>query len=608
MKLSLGRPPRLPRGAALLGAGTLAALVFAACKDDRDPFSENEAPFAQPEGGLPDAGPGCGFRCSADLKSVIKACPGAPEERTACGPDLGCGVDRCVDACESAALSKGSTGCAFWTLPPDDGVYGAGACFAAMVANTWDRPVTIGAEWGGEALDVSQSIYTATMVGQNPTYTKLTGALPPGQVALVFLAQADVVTDPQAVKCPDTITAAVHIDPIRHGTTKTKAFHLKTDAPVSAYSIFPYGGAESYYPTATLLLPVSSWDKNYLAISTGKFGDPQMSSADAKTIQIVANEDGTEVSMRPNTALAAGNDVVATGAGEVQTWTLGRGQVLQITQRKGFTGSPIQANKPVGLFGGAPCLFLPTENGWCDITQQQIPPFSQWGSSYALVPFAPRIESVTGKARETVPYTFVGAADGTVLTYEPKKPVGAPETLSAGQPVYFMTDELVTVRSQDAAHPFYAAVQMTSSTFSGGAPGGGMTKGDPDFVNLVPSDQYLNRYIFFADYTFPETALTVVRKKEGGAFRPVELDCAGEITGFQALGSSGDYEYAWVKLTSSFLAQKFGSGECGYGRHEAKSDGPFAITVWGTGIDASYGYAGGMGSRPISAAPIPIVK
>ena len=45
--------------------------------------------------------------------------------------------------------------------------------------------------------------------------------------------------------------AAVKVDPIKHGTTKTRAFHLVTDAPVAAYSIFPYGGAESYYRSDT---------------------------------------------------------------------------------------------------------------------------------------------------------------------------------------------------------------------------------------------------------------------------------------------------------------------------------------------------------------------
>ena len=598
---------RVTRIASLVLGTSLVGICFAACTDDRSGFEDKKEVFTEPDAGPPPPPPGCGYRCSRDLKKVIKTCNGADTEEQTCGPDQGCGIDHCIDACESAALSKGSIGCSFWTLPPDDADDGAGACFAAMIANTWDKPVNITADWGADALDISESIYTAKMEGEDPKYTRLTGPLPPGEVAIVFLAQAEVVSDAFATPCPDGTKAAVNIDPIRHGTTRTKAFHLKTDVPVSAYSSFPYGGAESFYPSSTLLLPVASWDKNYIAVSTGKYGDPQIVSYEQRTIQIVANEDGTEVSMRPNATIDEGVGVAPAGEGEVQTWKLARGEVLQISQKGGVTGSPIQSNKPVGIFGGAPCNFLPSEVYACDVTQQQIPPFSQWGTEYAMVPFPSRIQSVTGKAREMVPWELVGAVDGTQLTYEPKKPPGAPDSLSAGQAVYFMTDQLVTVKSQDSKHPFYVGVHMTGSMYAGGAPGGGQVKGDPDFVNIVPSDQFLDRYVFFADYTYPETMLTVVRRRTDKGFLPVELEC-GEIGGFQPLGSSGDYEFAWVKLTEGSLPQKVGNGECGYGRHEARSDGPFSITVWGIGIDASYGYAGGMGSRPINDAPPPPVN
>ncbi|MDB4939346.1 MAG: hypothetical protein JWP87_6318 [Labilithrix sp.] len=595
------------RFATLLSCAGLAAVAIAACSS-RSAYDDTTPAFTPPDAAAPDAPVSCGFHCSRDLKKVIKGCAGA-EETVVCPPDQGCGIDKCVDACQAAELSKGSVGCSFWTLPPDDAQLGGGACFAAMIANTWDRPVNLRAELGTDPLDISKSVYTAVRVGDAPKYTRLTGPLPPGEVAIVFLSQATATSDPDATLCPEGVEPAFKGDPIRHGTGKTRAIHLEADVPVSAYSIFPYGGAESYYPTATLLLPVSSWDKSYIAVSTGKFGDPEMAAAERRTLQIVANEDDTKVSMRPTVGLVEGNDVAAGGAGEVQTWTLARGQVLQITQPAALSGSPISSDKPVGVFGGAPCHFLPAETPWCDITQQQIPPFSQWGNEYALVPFRPRIESVTGMARETVPWSFVGAADGTVLTYDPAKPPGAPERLEAGQVVTFMTDAIVSVKSQDTKHPFYAAVHMTGSEFGGGA--AGVTTGDPDFVNVVPSEQFLDRYVFFADYTFPDTTLTVVRRKTATGFLPVELTCGGEISGFAPLGASGEYEYAWVRLTASFMPQKLpgsAGGECGYGRHEAHSDGPFSVTVWGVGLDASYGYAGGMGSRPINDAPLPTVK
>ena len=46
--------------------------------------------------------------------------------------------------------------------------------------------------------------------------------------------------------------------------------------------------------------------------------------------------------------------------------------------------------------------------------------------------------------------------------------------------------------------------------------------GDPDFVVVVPPEQYLDRYVFFTDPTYPETNLVVVRKRDGaGVFHDV---------------------------------------------------------------------------------------
>jgi hypothetical protein len=132
--------------------------------------------------------------------------------------------------------------------------------------------------------------------------------------------------------------------------------------------------------------------------------------------------------------------------------------------------------------------------------------------------------------------------------------------------------------------------------------------GDPDFVNVVPADQYLDRYVFFADYTYPETTLTIVRRKTASGFAPVFLECAGEITDFRPLGTAGEFEYAWVHTTDQGTPQLFPGGTCGYGRYEAHSDGPFSVTVWGTGYCASYGYAGGMGSRPLNDTKAPVIK
>ena len=593
--------PESKRWSIASAVSAILVMAFAplACGESRS-FVDDSKTF--PEAGTLD-GPQCGYRCSRDLKQVLEVCEGQSEiVKQVCSADEGCGVDTCVSACTAAELSKGSVGCSFWTLPPDDASYGAGTCFAAMIANTWDRPVSITAEWGADPLDISRSIYTASRISDEPEYTKLEGPLAPGQVAIVFLAQKKVETSQTSfIRCPEGVTPAVDVDPIKHGTARTKAFRIVTDAPVSAYSSFPYGGASSEYPSATLLLPESSWEKAYIGVTVGLLGDPEKIWGNERTMQIIAKEDGTKVSMKPRVDLSGAEGIEPVLAGQVRTWSLNRGEVLQFTQAGLISGSAIEADKPIGLFGASPCAFIPGEHGWCDVFSQQIPPLSQWGTEYALVPYRPRIARQDGTPlNETVAWSFVGAADGTALTWSPSKPPGAPDSLSAGQVVNFMTDAIATVKSQDTEHPFYAAVYMTGSSFGGGSPGS--TLGDPDFVNVVASNQYLDHYVFFVDYTYPETSITVVRKKHLGVFSPVTLECGGEITDWRPIGDGSEYEYAWVQLTTGFRPTSFPDGECGYGRHVADSDGPFTLSVWGIGKDASYGYPAGTGARPINNA------
>ncbi|AKU95069.1 hypothetical protein AKJ09_01733 [Labilithrix luteola] len=574
-----------------------------ACSKNGDGFEEsNQQPQFNSDAEAPLApAPGCQeVKCSRDLKKVVSACDESVVVQQ-CDTGLGCAEGACIqDACRSAEIAKGSVGCSFYTMPPVELANRTDQCFAAIIANTWDVPVNVTAEYGGQSINIANSIYTAEKDGIATVHKPLEGPIPPGAVALVFLSQAPG-TDPAGV-CPPGVVPALAANPIIGRSGFTQAFRLNTDLPVSAYSIYPYGGAKTFIPSATLLLPTSAWSTNYLAVD-GWSGTTQ---AAKPFLQVVAQEDNTEVRMRPIVNVEDGISFTGGAAGQTQVWNLSRGQVLQLTQFNSLAGSPIESTKPVGLFGGTQCSYVPgSASCCCDTLDQQIPPLSQWGSEYALVPYQSRLDTGLGgdRAIEEVPYRLVGAVNGTKLTYDPEAPTGAPETLAAGQVVSFSTKHLVTVKSQDKDHPFYAAVYMTSST----GPNVGKTLGDPDFVNIVPSDQFLDRYVFSTDHTYPETSLTLVRKKTNGAFAPVELDCAGKVTGWQALDTKGDYQYAFVKMTHGYLAQAFGTSTCGYGRHEVKSTGPFSVTVWGMGTDASYGYPGGMGLRPVNTVTVPVV-
>jgi len=534
-----------------------------------------------------------GRRCSRDLHAILDGC--TEEVLEVCADDQGCREGACVPACDSAAAAQGSIGCSFWTTPPDVLVDSHASCFAAFVANTWNTPATLSAEFGGEAIDISENVYRAIPTGGGPLdYERIDGPIPPGEVGIVFLAQGDETPSTRYhIACPSKVKTAYHgVLAKEHRSSLTKAFHLSTSVPVSAYEIFPYGGAESYVPSATLLLPSTSWGTNYVLVDPWRY--QYAVGLGYPFVQVVAQED-TEVRIRPRVNVIDGVGVTGGPVDSVLSWSLKRGQVLELMQAESLGGSPLESDKPVAVFGGHQCAYVPDGYGTCDSLYQQIAPIQEWSSSYSAVPHKTRIHSINGTEQpaERVNWQIVAANDGTVLTYEPEAPIGAPTTMNGGQRVYLETDKVFSVKSQDADHPIYLAGYMSGSSRYG-------TYGDPDFVNIIPDDQFLDHYVFFVDHTYADSTLTFVRRKGANGFQDVELDCLGTVTGWQALGSDGTTEYAWVELTRNGFDLPTPIGTCSHGRHEARSNGPFALYVWGVDKDASYGFPAGAGSRPTS--------
>lgn len=498
------------------------------------------------------------LECSDDLQFV--ECGG--ETVQFCAPGTYCVDGACapMTPCEAAELLKGSEGCNFWSVKTELIDAAQGSCFAAFVANTWDEPVHIQVEYAGQMLPVANFARIPQGQGAGIVYAPYdaNAGLPVGEVAILFLSRGPgLFPDCPA---PAGVLQETHVV----GTGRGEAFKITTDRPVAAYQMLPYGGGSVAATSATLLLPTSVWDTNYVVIDA--YPKSQLVGAANPLAVVVADEDGTEITLDPTVAVVGGNGVQGGPAGQPLTYTLNRGDTIQFAQPQELTGSPLVANKRVGVFGGASCLNVPVNVEACDGAHQQIPPIKALGSEYVAV----RYRNRTGQ-EESPPWRLVGMVDGTQLTWSPAKPAGAPDTLSLGQVVEFNSSGNFIVASQDGEHPFYLASYMT-----GGGPLGGT--GDPEWVNVVPAAQFQTSYVFFTDPTYAETNLVVVRTRKDGAFADVTLGCAGVLGGWQPLGA--DFEYARIDLvTGNFM----GVNGCSNGRHEISSANPFGVTVWGWG-------------------------
>jgi hypothetical protein len=500
-----------------------------------------------------------------------------------CSGDQGCANGACInDPCQAAEVSKSSYGCDYWSLKTELISEGAGACFAAFVANTWGTPVHLQVEYQGQSLSVADFTRIPQGQGQSLTYAPYdaVAGLPPGEVAILFLAQGPNFGSFMPA-CP--VPPAFPDEAAVTGTGLGTAFHITADRPIVAYQILPYGGGSSAATSATLLLPTSAWDTNYIAINAYK--QSAVVSVAAPSLDILAQQDNTTVTILPKVGIQGGNGVPGGGAAQPISYMLNRGQYVQITQPEELTGSPIQSDKPIAVWGGATCLNVPVDAVACDSAQQQIPPVRALGNEYAAVRYRGR-----GGSDEAPPWRLVGAVDGTNLTWTPSAPPGAPTTLALGDVFEYNSAGPYVVSSQDKDHPFYLASYMT-----GGADFGG--EGDPEWVNVIPTAQYLDSYVLFTDPTYSETNLVVVRRpSKDGTFADVKLDCAGVLTGWQPIGP---YQYTRVDLVTGNFQNV---GNCSNGRHEMSSDVPFGVTVWGWGNIPGFPGQGGLFTQYVSYA------
>ncbi|HTN85984.1 MAG TPA: IgGFc-binding protein [Sorangium sp.] len=606
----------------LLVALLPAALLAAACPAAPDPYREPPAASGAGAAGAGASGAGegldlgggrgsggTGSACSADMREVLDD---EGNVVAACPPELGCHQGQCIPACEAAEKAGGSIGCDY--LAPSPPFFGnelgsssySGACHAVFLANTWARHARLRVELGGEALDPAEFAYLPRGIGPSTTYAPLPEeGIPPGEVAVLFLSHLPGAgTRYGTLECPRP--PAVLADVAVHNSGAGVAFEVASDTPVSAYDILPYGGAASFLPSASLLLPRSTWGTSYQVLA------PHAQGAGVLWMTVVAAEDGTTVDLVPRASLPGGAGVPPARAGVATRITLGAGEVAQ-WMGEDPSGAALRSSKPVGVWTGSTLLEVATATsrgaGGQDAAHQQIAPISALGSEYVGAGIVSRLRD---EGPESVSYRLLGVANGTALVWDPAPPEEAPATLDAGEVREFETTSLFSVRSQDGEHPFLLTQYMPGApgaTRPGCVaeiplPGQQCALGDEEWVVQLPPEQFLERYVFFTDPTYGTTNLVITRVRGPDGFAEVHLSCLGPVTGWQPVGNAGDFEVAHVDLSRGFVGA---TPACETSQHEASSAGAFGVTVWGTDDYASYGYPAGGSVASINDVVIPPV-
>ncbi|AKU95119.1 hypothetical protein AKJ09_01783 [Labilithrix luteola] len=475
------------------------------------------------------------------------------------------------------------------------------SCHAVVVTNIWRTPATLKFTYGNETFSLAGH---AVRASDNVPVESNTIA--PGETIIVGLAGRyckgeSLILEPYEVRVVGL-----------NESGRARAFEVESDVPVQIRS------SEALLNEATLIGATTMWDRDYVMAMPAP---AHYSGWPGGFIQIVGREDSV-VEIRPREPLLGAPDLPALAAHDVRSYRLGRGEILQFVQDDDLTGSFIHSNKPVGVFAGAANFAVDGPDKCCDkergsSVQVQVSPSRSLGDRYVAVRYRDRYEGVV----ENGVWRIVGAADGTVLTYEPATPRGAPTKLSAGEFAEFKTTDPFVVSSQDAEHSFALYGYMSAGVeYMPNPPEEywtGDVRGAAEFTPVIPVVQYMKQYRFYTDSFYPETNLVVVRRRGKDGFADVVLDCAGSLSGWAPLGTSGDLEFTRVDLSRGNYEPQ---GNCKNGVREMHSDAPFTGTVWGWGslatggahdgpgtftCAASYAFSIGAGFRPIDTSDLP---
>ena len=341
-------------------------------------------------------------------------------------------------------------------------------------------------------------------------------------------------------------------EPAGSDTVSNLGIHVTAGASVSVYGI----SNEEYTSDAYLGLPDSVLGTSYTVLA--------WDSGEATEMDVVGTEDGTTVTIDP-TAQAGSHP-----AGTPYTVTLDQGDVYQVTDGNDgddYTGTKITSDKPINVFGGNQCGDVPSESyGACDFLVQDLPPESAWGTSFLTVPLATR------SGGDTI--HLVADTDNTVVSINGT----AVATLNAGQSY---TDVGLSAQSViTSTKPILVGQFANGEDYDN-------TTGDPLFMMIPPTAQFLNQYTISTPLNADPTDPTVTFSSYVNLVVPTAGDGDVVLDGssvpasdFSAIGSTG-YSGAQVPVS--------------VGTHTLSDGGnPFGVYTYGFAEYNGYGYPGGL--------------
>lgn len=333
------------------------------------------------------------------------------------------------------------------------------------------------------------------------------------QTFTVAPSQVTQVTLPQGIYYPqgDETVANNGIKITANDPIEVTAFHYRV-----------------YFTESSIALPITELGTDYLVIA-----QKDTNSFSPSEFIVVATEDSTTIEIIPSVVT-----VSTRPAGVPFTKLLMKGQVYQVQAYGDLTGTSVRSVSPVkkiAVFGGARQAYVGCSLNADSHVYDQLYPFSNWGTSYSLIPFYTHSGDY---------FKIVASQNGTIVSLAS----GANYNLNKGQfvDVFLNATDIVIANNPIAVAQISTSQDCNPSLFA---------KGDPNMIVLVPNNLLKKKTTFYTPtyitlstlaVTFPQHFINILVPNSGVPL--ITLDGISISSSFAPLPNSSSFSYATIIL------------------------------------------------------------